>query len=182
MKWYSAKVAWHDAFLDIESRVGKTPSGFRTNLGRIAKNVEAGKVQDIVAKLPQPIKEWGMFCYAPDHLRTEKLKSRIADRLYKVVIQKHGDKIINSRIKCARLISLCNVAIEDRKEQQWKGEFIPAAKKAELLDVKKQNFTRDWGDVYSTMQSFLDDYCGKALGPVSVLCEKERNALEQEAA
>lgn len=182
MKWHSAKVTWHDAFLGIESQLDKTTSGFKSNLGRIAKNAEAGKVQAVIAKLPCPIQEWGMYCYAPDHYNTEKFKARVADRLYKLALKKHGEQIISSRIKCARLITLCNIATEDRKEQQWQGQFMSTTKKAEMLAVKKQNFHRDWGEVYSTMQNLLDTYCGRALGPVAELCEKQRDTVEQVAA
>ncbi|RDH44608.1 hypothetical protein [Zooshikella ganghwensis] len=68
---------------------------------------------------------------------------------------------------------MCNIAIEERKHQQWTGEFYSDYKRAQLLGVHHQNFQRDYGQLYGTMQEVLSGYCGRALGGVVGLLKAE---------
>ncbi|MBU2713164.1 hypothetical protein [Zooshikella harenae] len=173
LPWRSAKIAWHEAFMSLRARSmikssGKSPFNNMTQIGR---HLEKGVVQDAIAKLPKSVVHWGMYCYAPEHDKTDTYKSRVADRLYAMMVDHLGDKYVRSRIRCIRLVTLCNIALEDRKHQQWKGEFYGDAQKAQLLGVPRQNFNRDYGEVYGAMQEILSGYCSKALGVVAELLE-----------
>ncbi|RDH44629.1 hypothetical protein [Zooshikella ganghwensis] len=84
LPWRSAKVAWHEAFMSMRSKplVQCEGNGSVDNLDQIGRSLEKGIVQDAVAKLPKPIREWGMYCYAPDHAKTETYKSRLCTRQF----------------------------------------------------------------------------------------------------
>ncbi|WP_027709687.1 hypothetical protein [Zooshikella ganghwensis] len=178
LPWRSAKVAWHEAFMSMRAKplVQCEGNGSVDNLDQIGRSLEKGIVQDAVAKLPKPIREWGMYCYAPDHTKTETYKSRVADRLYALLVEQLDDTYLRSRIRCIRLVTMCNIAIEERKHQQWTGEFYSDYKRAQLLGVHHQNFQRDYGQLYGAMQEVLSGYCGRALGAVAGLLKESADS------
>ena len=180
MNWGDAKIAWHDAFRGFVQEYDGPRYALKGNLGKIGFMFEAGKVQSVVAKIPQKPREWGMFCYAPDHGKTERYKRRVADRLYCELLSETPD-LAECRLKMTRFLILINLCIQERLVQQWSengAKWMASSEKADLLEIPRQNWRRDgWWLTSNRIQNKLVILCDQALRPVARLCAEEREKI-----
>lgn len=178
MRFESARRAWEAVYRRA------TPQGLVSVPGSTAYDssdaawnaVEIGKVQAAIATLNPLHRSWGMrFCTAEFTEKDEwTLREFAWDRFKKT----YGSEL-NSHRHTVRLCKLLVIAIDDAAIREMSGRpKFTSAEVARQIEVKPQNWNRDWEQPFLTMLDALLDLTPATLGPIARVVEEMRGRCE----
>lgn len=215
MQFISARQAWHDAFDNsadstlasgLEARKlgviarssgamsgnwkktkeGSTDNGkFRDDSGKQIHRARAGLVQCAITRLPERLRRFGMYLYAPVSFITiedgEEAVAAVYQAVYKQWFSNLPEKPNHSKYQdTLEVLPFLIRAFLMRHKQITTFHKDPFVKPKELrtylyqeygVEISPQNFTRDWGKVIDLIKTEIDRLDKASLVPVSKVVE-----------
>ena len=144
------------------------------NSAQVWSSALMGRAQTIIAKLPAVNRAWGEFAYSPIFKASDHLMIR--EYLYRKWWKTHKEAGLACSFQKMGTLLLCfDAALEGvKRTHMTDGDGPTKADIARQIGVDRQNLTRDgWMRRFNEMGQIIDDVDRRALGPLSVLLEKE---------
>lgn len=205
MRYITARQSWHDAFSggiapDETSRLLHVNGGnAHDHDSQIWHEIMAGKVQNVIAKLPAELQAWGHLCFSPDNIRNPRtfhdIKSTgvfqtVQDevwRQFQLTDTYDGTKSVQQSIVVRYAIeNMMHLQQHGAMPDEYYEQMRPLYTQAFVMDkiAKGKNEWRREGyrSVWVFVASLLHDWTGRALGPVATMInefeEKQEAAYE----
>lgn len=134
---------------------------------QIVNTVEAGKAQNIIAKMEPLPKSWGMWCY------TDMAKPNDHDRVRQHIWERWRlaePHFCDHFSKTARICILITIATEEMRSLLNTQQRQKNLKLHDALGVSRQNLKRDgWTRRLDAMEQMIDQLDQDALAPLVAL-------------
>lgn len=181
MKLINPKQAWHDAFYNnwnsplSQIAIGTIKGTKEDSTGKAAHMSVAGRVQSVVAGLPEELQTLGHFMFAPIESDSEQAvkKAQVKALLAKRFMKKNPDFELPDHAKAFDV--MLTMAVEDVQEFELRSEYkYTQSALYHTLSLPKRSWFRKWRYYFEEMKTILHLAVGDALTPVSLLVEEVR--------
>lgn len=179
MKYQTARQMVHDAHNatlspDLRDTLLNLSRGTgHDNDHKLWHEVMAGKVQDALERHVQRgnphLKDWAIFCFAPDSIGTIEQHNRIENMLwaqFKATDRYRATDSINQMI-------LCRLAVNQQvhRERNGRERFSQADCYGRLAMSKEDWRRKGWREDWDLLNDLIADWTGWALAPVAQVLE-----------
>ena len=159
-------------YLTYLCRVDKTR---KTGIEQNVMAIQFAKIRAAINDQRQPIPAWLHFAYGPDLECAQKGRQKrtlglmLSHRLYTSPI---------STKRRDRIERLCMCAAEDYRMGLFMGKILPQTEYATAMEVRDDNFQRDWAKTRDRVLEMIKRLDSEGLGYVSVTVREIRESEE----
>ena len=160
-------------FLDYLCRVDKTR---KTGVEQHVMAIQYAKIRAAINDQKAPIPQWIHFAYGPDLECSNKSNQKRALSIMlslKLYIPPISTK------KRDRIERLCACAVEDYRMGMFLGKTLPQVIYAEMMEVRDDNFQRDWAKLRDKVLEYIKRLDSDGIGHVSTVVREIREAEEE---
>ena len=167
MEYKSARQIWRDCLTaDTGSNWSET-NGKSDNDRKVFNCVQKGKAQNIIQKLPIPLRSWGNYAYA-DFTETER--ATVQDHLLSIWTE---FDLRGHFKRTARYLILIEHAMQDMKHRlATKQPLYKTSDYCKALGITDPNW-KPWGKRLYDITRELDNLDKRALEPLGVLIDED---------